>query len=378
MKTREANTRREAERYMSRALDLAKRGLGRTSPNPMVGAVIVKDGKIVGEGYHRAIGEPHAEVEAIKVAGDETQGAELYVTLEPCNHYGRTPPCTLAIMAAGIKKVYYGIDDPNPTVIGGGAETLRKAGVEVVGPVIKDRCAAINEIYLTNVTARRPFVILKLAMSLDGRIATRTGESKWITSEESRLKGHRLRDRVSAIMVGIQTVLADNPSLTTRLKKSQGRDPIRIVADSNLRTPPDAAIFNASSQAGVIIATRKDPPSRLKARLEKKGAKIVQTDSPDRVNLADLFSQIYRMGITSVLVEGGASLAWGALDARVVDRCFFFYAPIIIGGKSAPSGIGGVGINHLEEAPRLVNVKSLKVGPDLMVEGRVQYPGEQK
>ena len=375
MTIKEAGVRREAERYMSRALSLAKRGQGRTSPNPMVGAVIVKEGKIVGEGYHRAPGEPHAEVEAIKAAGDNTQGAELYVTLEPCNHYGRTPPCTLAIMAAGIKKVYYGIDDPNPTVIGGGADTLRKAGVDVVGPIIKDRCTAINEVYLTNVTMRRPFAILKLAMSLDGRIATKTGASKWITSEESRMKVHRIRDRVSAIMVGIQTVLQDNPSLTTRLKGVQGRDPVRIVADSNLRTPPDAAIFNASSQAGVIIATRKDPPTRLKSRLEKKGARIVTTDSPDKVNLVDLFSQIYRMGITSVLVEGGAGLAWGALDARVVDKCSFFYAPLIIGGKSAPSGIGGAGINHLEEAPRLVNVKSLKVGPDILVEGRVQYPG---
>lgn len=375
MTIKEAGVRREAERYMSRALSLAKRGQGRTSPNPMVGAVIVKEGKIVGEGYHRAPGEPHAEVEAIKAAGDNTQGAELYVTLEPCNHYGRTPPCTLAIMAAGIKKVYYGIDDPNPTVIGGGADTLRKAGVDVVGPIIKDRCTAINEVYLTNVTMRRPFAILKLAMSLDGRIATKTGASKWITSEESRMKVHRIRDRVSAIMVGIQTVLQDNPSLTTRLKGVQGRDPVRIVADSNLRTPPDAAIFNASSQAGVIIATRKDPPTRLKSRLEKKGARIVTTDSPDKVNLVDLFSQIYRMGITSVLIEGGAGLAWGALDARVVDKCSFFYAPLIIGGKSAPSGIGGAGINHLEEAPRLVNVKSLKVGPDILVEGRVQYPG---
>ncbi len=375
MKIKEANIHREAERYMSRALNLARRGLGRTSPNPMVGAVIVKDGQIVGEGYHRAPGEPHAEVEAIRAAGDQTRDAELYVTLEPCNHYGRTPPCTLAIMAAGIKKVYYGIEDPNPTVIGGGAETLRKSGVEVVGPIIKGRCATINEVYLTNVTMRRPFIILKLAMSLDGRIATKTGASRWITSEESRMKVHRLRDRVSGIMVGVQTILKDNPSLTTRLKGTQGRDAIRIVADSNLRTPPDAAIFNASSSAGVIIATRKDPPIRLKARLEKKGAKIVQTDGLERVNLVDLFSQIYRMGITSVLIEGGASLAWGALDSRVVDRCAFFYAPIIIGGKSAPSGIGGAGINHLEEAPRLVNVKSFKVGPDILVEGLVQYPG---
>ncbi len=367
---------REEPKFMSRAIRLARRGLGRTSPNPMVGAVIVKEGHIVGEGFHRAPGEPHAEVEAIRASGIKTQGAELFVTLEPCNHYGRTPPCTQAIMAAGIKKVYYGIDDPNPSVIGGGAESLRKAGIEVVGQVLENRCKALNEVYLTNVTLRRPHVYLKLAMSLDGRIATRSGHSQWITSEHSRMKAHRLRDRVCAIMVGIETILADNPRLTTRLGERSGRDPIRVVADSNLRTPLDANIFNQTSPSGVIIATRDNPPSRLKARLEKKGAKVIQTASPDKVDLKDLLSTLYKMGITSLLIEGGAGLAWGALEARIVDRCLFFYAPIIIGGKSAPSGVSGIGINRLEEAPRLVEMRSSKVGPDILVEGRVVYPGE--
>lgn len=366
----------EAHKYMSRALRLARRGLGRTSPNPMVGAVVVKDGKIIGEGFHRATGEPHAEVEAIRAAGVETHGAELFVTLEPCNHYGRTPPCTQAIMAAGVKRVYYGIGDPNPSVIGGGADFLRRAGIEVVGQVLENRCRALNEVYLTNVTLRRPFVYLKLAMSLDGRIATRTGHSRWITSEQSRMKAHRLRDRVCAIMVGIETVLIDNPSLTTRLKERQGRDPIRIVADSNLRTPLDANIFNQTSQAGVIVATRSNPPSRLKSRLEKKGAKVIQTTGTDRVDLKDLLTNLYKMGITSLLIEGGAGLAWGALEAKIVDRCMFFYAPMIIGGKSAPTGVSGTGINRLEEAPRLVEMRSLKVGPDILVEGKVVYPGE--
>jgi diaminohydroxyphosphoribosylaminopyrimidine deaminase/5-amino-6-(5-phosphoribosylamino)uracil reductase len=342
----------------------------------MVGAVVVKDGKIIGEGFHRATGEPHAEVEAIRAAGVETHGAELFVTLEPCNHYGRTPPCTQAIMAAGVKRVYYGIGDPNPSVIGGGAEFLRRAGIEVVGQVLENRCRALNEVYLANVTLKRPFVYLKLAMSLDGRIATRTGHSRWITSEQSRMKAHRLRDRVCAIMVGIETVLIDNPSLTTRLKERQGRDPIRIVADSNLRTPLDANIFNQTSQAGVIIATRSNPPSRLKSRLEKKGAKVIQTTGADRVDLKDLLANLYKMGITSLLIEGGAGLAWGALEAKIVDRCMFFYAPMIIGGKSAPTGVSGTGINRLEEAPRLVEMRSLKVGPDILVEGKVIYPGE--
>jgi diaminohydroxyphosphoribosylaminopyrimidine deaminase/5-amino-6-(5-phosphoribosylamino)uracil reductase len=343
----------------------------------MVGAVVVKNGKIVGEGFHRALGEPHAEVDAIRAAGAQTEGAELFVTLEPCNHYGRTPPCTQAIMAAGIKKVYYGIDDPNPSVIGGGAEFLRKAGVEVVGQVLENRCRALNDMYLTNVTFKRPFVYLKLAMSLDGRVATRTGHSQWITSEQSRMRVHRLRDRVAAVMVGIKTVLADNPFLTTRLNGREGRDPVRIVADSNLRTPLEANIFNQMSPAGVIIATRRNPPSRLRARLEKKGCRVIETTSLDKVDLKDLLTNLYQIGITSLLIEGGAGLAWGALEARIVDRCMFFYAPIIIGGKSAPSGVSGAGIDRLEQAPRLVDMRSSRIGPDILVEGKVVYPGDQ-
>lgn len=252
---------------MSLALKLARRGLGRTSPNPAVGAVIVRNGKLVGKGYHRAAGEPHAEVEAIRAAGSEARGAELYVTLEPCNHHGRTPPCVEAILEAGIAKVWYGMEDPNPGVRGGGAKRLRDAGVEAVGHVFEKRCRKLNEIYLLNITQKRPFVYLKLAMSLDGRIATRTGHSQWITSEASRRKVHRLRDRVSAIMVGVETIITDNPLLTTRLPQGQGRDPIRIVADSNLRTPSDSFIFNPSSTAGVIIASRKDPPLDKKSKL---------------------------------------------------------------------------------------------------------------
>lgn len=367
----------EAIKFMSRAIRMAQKGLGRTSPNPMVGAVVVKNGKIVGEGFHRALGEPHAEVDAIRAAGAQTEGAELFVTLEPCNHYGRTPPCTQAIMAAGIKKVYYGIDDPNPSVIGGGAEFLRKAGVEVVGQVLENRCRALNDMYLTNVTFKRPFVYLKLAMSLDGRVATRTGHSQWITSEQSRMRVHRLRDRVTAVMVGIKTVLADNPFLTTRLNGREGRDPVRIVADSNLRTPLEANIFNQMSPAGVIIATRRNPPSRLRARLEKKGCRVIETTSLDKVDLKDLLTNLYQIGITSLLIEGGAGLAWGALEARIVDRCMFFYAPIIIGGKSAPSGVSGAGIDRLEQAPRLVDMRSSRIGPDILVEGKVVYPGDQ-
>ena len=359
---------------MSLALKLARRRLGRTSPNPVVGAVLVKDGRVVGEGYHRAAGEPHAEVEAIRSAGSDARGSELFVTLEPCNHHGRTPPCTVAIIGAGIKKVWYGIDDPNPVVKGGGADTLREAGIDVVGQVLESRCRRINEVYLTNVKYHRPFVYLKLAMSLDGRIATRTGHSQWITSEQSRSKVHRLRDRVSAIVVGVGTVLADNPSLTTRLPGGRGHDPLRIIADSELRTPLDSAIFNSSSHAGVIIASRQNPPADRRVNIEKIGAKVVRTTGPQRVDLNDLFARLYRSGVTSVLVEGGAGLAWSALEARAVDRCMFFYAPIILGGQDAPPGIGGLGVSRLNEAPRLVDMEVSRVGPDIFVNGRVLYP----
>ncbi len=362
---------------MTRALELARRALGRTSPNPAVGAVIVRDGKIVGEGYHRAAGMPHAEVEAIRSAGSDARDAEIFVTLEPCNHHGRTPPCTEAIREAGIKRVWYGTDDPNPSVLGGGADTLRAAGIEVIGGVKEDSCRLLIEVYLTNVGFRRPFVFLKLAMSLDGRIATRTGHSQWISSEESRAKVHRLRDRVSAVMVGIGTVLADDPSLTTRLPRRKGRDPIRVVADSNLRTPLNAKIFNPSSASKVIIGSKKNPPSDIRLKLEQNGAKVVETSGKTRVDIKDLLSRLYRIGITSVLLEGGGQLAWGALEAGVVDRCLFFYAPIIIGGESAPTGIKGIGIKTLDEAPRLIDVRSLRVGPDLLINGRVAYPTDR-
>jgi diaminohydroxyphosphoribosylaminopyrimidine deaminase/5-amino-6-(5-phosphoribosylamino)uracil reductase len=340
----------------------------------MVGAVLVKRGKIVGQGYHHEPGRPHAEVEAISDARGDADGSDLFVTLEPCNHRGRTPPCTRAIMEAGIKRVWYGMTDPNPDVAGGGLETLRKVGIEVSGPVLEDRCRGLNEIFITNVTERRPFVFLKLAMSLDGRIATRTGHSQWITSEASRRRVHKLRDRVSAIMAGIGTILADNPALTTRIPGRRGRDPLRIVADSRLRTPPDAAVINPASPAGLVIGCRKEPPAGRRKRLEEPGVEIIATKGTRRTDLKELLYGVYTRGVTSVLIEGGATLAEAALKARLVDRCLFFYAPMIIGGKDAPGGVGGTGAARLEQAPRLEGVETSRVGPDILVTGRVLYP----
>ncbi len=364
----------EALTHMAHALRLAGKGIGRTDPNPMVGAVIVKGDAVVGRGFHRAPGKPHAEVEAIADAGENARGAGIYVTLEPCNHFGRTPPCTQAILEAGITTVWYGMADPNP-VAGGGAQTLESAGVQVHGPILEDECARLNEVFVVNVTEKRPFVFLKLAMSLDGRIATHTGQSQWITCEKSRAQVHELRDRVSAVMVGIGTVLADDPSLTTRLPEGRGVDPVRIVADSTLRTPPDFKVVKNDSPAGVIIACRKDPPDDRMRTLERAGARILTTRGTELVDLTDLMSQAYDSGITSILLEGGAGMAWAALEAQIVDRCLFFYAPKIIGGAQAPSGVGGRGVDRLDRAPRLVDVEVSRSGPDILVSGRVTNPG---
>jgi diaminohydroxyphosphoribosylaminopyrimidine deaminase/5-amino-6-(5-phosphoribosylamino)uracil reductase len=359
---------------MSIALGLARKGLGRTAPNPMVGAVLVRDGEIVGRGYHRAAGKPHAEVEAILDAGHMAKGSDLYVTLEPCNHHGRTPPCSQAILEAGVNRVFIGMPDPNPSVKGGGAQTLREAGIEVHGPVLEARCKALNEVFIKNALHSRPFVYLKLAMTLDGRIATRGGDSQWITSEQARLDGRRLRERVSAIMVGAGTILADNPSLTSRLPNRKARDPIRIVADSNLRTPMDSRIFNPLSQAGVIIASKKDPPRKRVQALSGKGARIIRTKGADRVDLDHLMESLYSESITSLLLEGGAELAWSSLDAGIVDKCVFYYAPKIVGGRDAALGVGGAGVERLEDAILLRDISFKRIGPDMKIIGRVCKP----
>lgn len=364
----------DAERFMTEALNLARKGWGRTGPNPMVGAVIVRRGTIVGVGYHKAAGEPHAEVEALNAAGALAHDADLYVNLEPCNHFGRTPPCTRALIEARIARVIYGADDPNPGVEGGGAEALRKAGVQVVGGVLAEECRTLNEVFFTHIVLKRPFVYLKLAMTLDGRIATRRGESKWITSEESRDRVHRLRDSVSAVMVGIGTLVADDPALTVRLPIGEGRNPIRVVADSRLKTPLAAEIFNPSSPGSVIIACAANPPTRKRAALEAKGATVIPTIGKPRVDLVDLCGRLYEAGVTSLLVEGGADLAWGCLEARIVDRCLFFYAPLMVGGANSRPGIAGLGAGRLDEAPRLTDVITGESGPDLFVTGRVAYP----
>ena len=356
--------------YMRRALTLAAKGRGRTSPNPLVGAVIVGGGEVVGEGYHQAAGGAHAEVHAIKRAGTAARGGTLYVTLEPCAHYGRTPPCTEAIIRAGIARVFAAHVDPNPKVGGKGVQELEKAGVRVYVGLCEPEARRLNEVFIKYIQTKRPFVILKWAMSLDGKIATASGEPKWISSEASRLKGHEIRDEVDAILVGVNTVITDNPSLTTRLPGRRGKDPTRIVVDSVCRTPLDARVFNPNSDADTIIATTKRASKGQIARLEAVGAEVlVVEDKENRVCLSSLMKTLGERAITSVLIEGGAEINASVLKTGVVDKTVFFIAPKLIGGTDALGPIGGEGIQRLGEAYELRDMTVKSIDGDILVEG---------
>ena len=359
----------DPERFMRRALELAARGLGRTSPNPAVGAVVVRDGAIVGEGYHRRAGEAHAERIALGNAGDAARGAEMFVTLEPCCHHGRTPPCTDAIIEVGIRRVLYALRDPDPRCAGGGEAALLAAGVEVRGGLLAEEAARILEGYIRHRRTGRPLVTVKLAMSLDGRIATRTGDSRWITGERSRRLVHGMRDRSDAVMVGVGTVLADDPALTTRGVPG-GRDALRVVVDSRARTPDSATVIGRESPAECIIAcTGAAPPERVEA-LRAAGAQVlVLPERAGHVDLTALMDALGERGALNVLIEGGGGLVAGALEAGVVDRVMLFYAPIIIGGREAVPGVGGAGPERVADALRLRDLTTTRVGAELLVEG---------
>jgi len=359
-------------RYMQMALQLASRAMGRTSPNPMVGAVLVKDGEVVGRGFHARAGTPHAEIVALRDAGDRAEGATLYVTLEPCCHFGRTGPCTEAVIEAGIKKVVVAATDPNPLVAGKGIKRLREAGLEVVSGIMEEESLKLNEVFNKYITTKLPFVIAKAAMSLDGKIATRTGDSQWITGPAAREKTHRFRDRYDAILVGIGTVLSDNPSLTTRLPGGKGRDPIRIVLDSHARTPPDCKMLNQDSPAPTYIITGENAnPTRAK-ELEDAGARVIRLEkSRQGINLHCLLKWLGEEQITSLLVEGGAGVHGSFFEEGLVDKVAWFIAPKIIGGREAPGPVGGQGIESLKDALQLEKIEVSFCGEDIFIEG---YP----
>ncbi len=357
--------------WMGRALRLAARGRGRTSPNPMVGAVIVKRGQVVGEGWHRQVGGPHAEVWALRAAGRRAKGATVYVTLEPCCYHGRTPPCTDALIAAGVAAVKCACLDPNPRVSGKGVQRLRRAGIRVEVGLLEEEARRLNEGYFKRVETGRPFVSLKAAMSLDGKIATTGGESQWITGEEARRFGHRLRARHDVVLTGIGTVLADDPALTVRL--ARGRTPLRVVADCQARTPPTARLLSADERPPVIAVGMRAPAARV-GRLEQAGATVWRLPArAGRLDLAALMERLAEEGANTVLVEAGGTLAAGALEAGVVDRVYFFVAPLLIGGAEAPTPVEGKGVRRLAEAWRLGPLKVRRVGGDVLLTGEVVW-----
>jgi len=360
------------EAWMRLALREARKGRGRTSPNPLVGAVVVKGGRLVAKGWHRAAGEPHAEAAALAAAGSRARGATLYVTLEPCHHVGRTPPCTRAVLAAGIRRVVIGLADPNPRVRGGGARYLRNKGLTVVSGVLEDDCRELNRFWLRWITTGRPYAVLKLAASLDGKTATRTGDSQWISSEKSRRRVHRLRAEVDAVMVGRRTMAADDPGLDARPAPAKVRQPRPVVVDSGLRTPPTARIFGRADNGRPIIAGLKDASDRRRRALERAGAEVLALPAgPDgRVDLGALWEKLGRREIASVLIEGGAELAGSAARAGLVDEVVLFLAPKLIGGARAPGLLGGEGIDRLADHVPLRIIDSRRLGDDLMVVAR--------
>jgi diaminohydroxyphosphoribosylaminopyrimidine deaminase/5-amino-6-(5-phosphoribosylamino)uracil reductase len=358
--------------YMKRALSLARRARGMTSPNPMVGALLVRRGKVIAEGYHKKAGTPHAEAIAIDRAGRNAAGSTLYVTLEPCCHTDkRTPPCTEKIIAAGIRNVVIAMEDPNPKVAGKGIDKLEKAGIRVTCGLLGSQAQALNEFYIKQITTGLPFVVLKVAMTLDGKIATPEGESQWITGEKARKEVHRLRASVDAIMTAIGTVKADDPRLTCRSVK--GKDPVRIIIDPDLEIRPDARTLICPPQT--LVVTRASAPTGKKSLLSRKGVSLM-TFPGRRVDLAWLMKELHSIGITSVLVEGGASLNASCLDAGIVDKVMFYIAPKIIGGRESFPAVGGASFRRLDDAYRLTRTSMRRVGDDILIEGYLDRPSK--
>jgi diaminohydroxyphosphoribosylaminopyrimidine deaminase/5-amino-6-(5-phosphoribosylamino)uracil reductase len=357
-------------RHMERALELAAKGFGRTSPNPMVGAVVVGDGGVVGEGWHRRAGEPHAEVEALREAGSEAGGATLYTTLEPCCHHGRTPPCTEAVLKAGVSRVVVAMEDPNPEVNCRGIEALRAAGVEVQTGLLKKKAKRLNTPYVKFITQGLPYVTVKMALSLDGKIATATGESRWVTGVESRRMVHHFRNYTDAVLIGIGTVLADDPRLNVRVKFPDVRHPQKVIVDSKARMPTRGRTITEEPRT-VVAVSPKASLSRITS-LEEAGARVeVINGSPVRVDMRGLMKRLAELDIVTVLVEGGGGVAGSLFEAGLVDEVVAFVAPVIIGGLHAPGPVGGRGVERMIDAHRLVDVTYEQVGDDLMIRGRV-------
>ena len=358
--------------FMQRVLELALKGKGRTSPNPMVGAVIARGKKIIAEGYHRKAGTQHAEIVALKKAGTKAKGATLYVNLEPCCHTEKkTPPCTKSIIKSGIKKVVIAMADPNPKVSGRGIKELKSAGIRINVGIMQKEAKVLNEAFIKFITKKEPFVILKTAQSLDGKIATARGESKWITGEKSRKLVHRLRNEVDAVLAGIGTVRKDDPSLTCRI--SGGRNPYRIIVDSRLQIPLNSKVLRHKDKKTIIATTNKASTNKIKKIIKGGNKVLVIKDRSKKVELKRLMKELGKLNILSVMIEGGSSVNASALSSKIIDKIMFFIAPIVIGGIDAIASVGGKSPALLNKAFRVQNIKVRKVGQDILLESYPSY-----
>ncbi|MFC4411423.1 bifunctional diaminohydroxyphosphoribosylaminopyrimidine deaminase/5-amino-6-(5-phosphoribosylamino)uracil reductase RibD [Chungangia koreensis] len=361
--------------YMDLALKNARSMKGQTDPNPLVGSVIVNHNRIVGFGAHMKAGEPHAEIHALRMAGEQAKGGTIYVTLEPCSHYGRTGPCALAIVEAGLNKVVIATLDPNPIVAGNGVKILRDAGIEVEVGILEEESRKMNEVFNKFIVTKEPFMTMKAASTLDGKIATYTGDSKWITSTEARHDVHVLRNEHMAIMVGVNTVIADDPELTTRIPN--GRNPIRIIMDSTLRIPMDAKVLN-DGQAKTIIFTSEKYDIEKRSALETLGVEVIPTTGAVHTEPKEVVRILGERGISSVLIEGGGSIHSAFLENRLVDKVVHYFAPKLIGGQFAPTFLEGAGAALMKEAIQLKNVAVTQVGPDFKFVGYPEYTGDEE
>ncbi|MEK6201881.1 MAG: bifunctional diaminohydroxyphosphoribosylaminopyrimidine deaminase/5-amino-6-(5-phosphoribosylamino)uracil reductase RibD [Desulfobulbaceae bacterium] len=362
--------------FMRLALKEARKGRGRTSPNPCVGAVVVRDQTVIATGYHKKAGTPHAEIHALRKAGESARGATLYVTLEPCNHVGRTPPCTRAIVASGIRRVVVGMEDPNPLVDGSGNRYLQAQGIEVVSGVLAAQCRLLNRPFIKYITQGLPWVVMKAGMSLDGRISYQPEQSGWLTGPASSRKVHRLRDRFDAILVGSSTVKVDDPALTTRLEQGRGRDPIRVILDTHLNIPETARLLHLDSSAPTWIFCGSEVSPEKRDKFSNTGKVVIHQvgcGADGRVDLLQVLKILAREGVVSLLVEGGATIHGAFLRQQLVDHVNLFIAPIFAGSSGAPV-VDGMNVAASDDAVRLHNVRYSRLGQDVMVEGDVLYP----
>lgn len=363
--------------YMKRALELAKKGWGRTKPNPLVGAVIVKNGEIIGEGWHEKFGGPHGEINAINNCVENCEGADLYINLEPCSHYGKTPPCVYSIIESKIKKVVIAMEDPNPMVSGKGISILRENGINVETGLLKEEALKLNDVFIKYITKKTPFVLLKWAMTVDGKTATKTGDSKWISSYSSREYVHKLRNRYSSILVGINTVLKDNPELTARSIEIDNINPTRIVLDRLGQVPLSAKLLDIDETKPLIIATSEKVNIEKKKKLLDMGAKVLIIDeSNGALNLKTLLHELYKQGIESILVEGGGTVASSFLEAGLVDKIAAFIAPVIIGGKDAKTPVMGNGVLNIKDGSKILLPEIKRFEDDILIEGYIKLPWE--